>query len=54
MDRPRVLIVDDDDELRTQMRWALNSRYEVLQAEDRASALDVLKREQPGVVTLDL
>ena len=54
MDRPKVLIVDDDDELRTQMRWALNARYEVLQAEDRTGALDVLKREQPGVVTLDL
>jgi two-component system NtrC family response regulator len=54
MDRPRILIVDDDDEVRAQMRWALNSRYDVLLAEDRGSALDVLKRESPGVVTLDL
>src|SRR5678815_4944926 len=54
MDRPRVLIVDDDDEVRAQMRWALNSRYEVLMAEDRASAIDVLQKDNPGVVTLDL
>ena len=44
MERPRILIIDDDDEVRAQMRWALNSRYDVLLAEDRASALDVLKR----------
>ena len=54
MDRPRILIVDDDDEVRAQMRWALTSRYDVLLAEDRSSALDVLKKESPGVVTLDL
>jgi two-component system, NtrC family, response regulator len=54
MDRPRILIVDDDDEVRSQMRWALNSRYEVLLAEDRASAIDVLQKDEPGVVTLDL
>jgi two-component system NtrC family response regulator len=54
MDRPKILIVDDDDEVRAQMRWALNSRYDVLLAEDRISALEVLKRDAPGVVTLDL
>jgi len=54
MDKPRILIVDDDDEVRTQMRWALNSKYDVLMAEDRGTALDVLKKDKPGVVTLDL
>src|SRR5262245_3138432 len=54
MEKPRILIVDDDDELRSQMRWALNSKYDVLMAEDRNSALDVVKKEKPGVVTLDL
>jgi two-component system NtrC family response regulator len=37
MDKPRILIVDDDDEVRTQMRWALNSKYDVLMAEDRGT-----------------
>ena len=54
MDRPRILIIDDDDEVRAQMRWALNSRYDVLLAEDRASAIDVMQKDGPGVVTLDL
>jgi two-component system NtrC family response regulator len=54
MDKPRVLIVDDDDEVRTQMKWALSQQYEVLLAEDRPSALAKLKEHRPIVVTLDL
>jgi len=53
-DKPRILIVGHDDELSTQMRWALKSKYDVLWAENRGAALDVLKRDKPGVVTLDL
>ena len=54
METPRILIVDDDDEVRAQMRWALAPRYDVLLADDRFSALEVLKKEAPDVVTLDL
>jgi two-component system NtrC family response regulator len=54
MEKPRILIVDDDDELRTQMKWALNSHYDVVLAEDRSSALQMLKDEKPSVATLDL
>lgn len=54
MDKPRILIVDDDDEVRTQMKWALNPHYDVLLAEDRPSALQVLSEAKPSVVTLDL
>lgn len=54
MDKPRILIIDDDDELRTQMKWALNTHYDVLLAEDRPSGLEILAREKPAVVTLDL
>ncbi len=51
---PRVLIVEDDDFVRNQMKWALASRYKVFLAEDRPSALEILKNEHPPVVTLDL
>jgi two-component system NtrC family response regulator len=54
VDKPKILIVDDDDELRAQMKWGLNPYYEVLLAEDRASALETVKKEKPGAVTLDL
>jgi two-component system NtrC family response regulator len=51
---PKLLIVDDDDEIRTQMRWALAREYEVLLAGDRASAIDKFSAARPAVVLLDL
>ena len=54
MDKPKILIVDDDDEVRTQMKWALTQQYDVLLAEDRPSALAALKQHRPAMVTLDL
>src|SRR5207247_2015645 len=54
MERARILIVDDDEVLRSQMRWALADQYEVFLAQDRASALQILRSERPPLVTLDL
>jgi two-component system NtrC family response regulator len=51
---PKLLIVEDDENLRTQLKWALAQDYAVLLAGDQRSALQVLDREQPAVVTLDL
>ena len=51
--KPRLLIIDDDESIRSQMKWALIEEYEVLAAEDRPSALEVLRREHPTVATLD-
>jgi len=52
--KPKLLIVDDDDEIRTQMRWALAGEYTVIQASDRASALQQFRLTRPAVVLLDL
>jgi two-component system NtrC family response regulator len=49
-----ILIVEDDESIRTQMKWALQDDYEVLLAEDRVSAMEIIKGERPSVVTLDL
>jgi two-component system NtrC family response regulator len=51
---PKLLVVDDDDDIRSQMQWALAQDYEVSVAGERQSALKVLKREHPAVVLLDL
>jgi two-component system NtrC family response regulator len=51
--KPKLLIVDDDEEIRTQMKWALPD-YEVLSAEDRLGALEVFKTQRPIVTLLDL
>lgn len=51
---PLLLLVDDDEEIRSQMKWALAQDYEVLEAEDRPSALRVFVEQRPPVVLLDL
>ncbi len=51
---PSLLIVDDDEEIRTQMKWGLAEDYEIVQAFDRASALERFRVHKPSVVLLDL
>ncbi len=52
--KPKLLLVDDDAEIRTQMKWALAGDYEVFTAGDQASALDLFRLTRPLVVLLDL
>jgi two-component system, NtrC family, response regulator len=52
--KPKLLIVDDDEAIRTQMKWALSQDYEVHFAEDRRGALEAFKANLPAVTLLDL
>ena len=54
MTKPKLLIVDDVEDIRTQMKWALSEEYEVFEAEDRPSALELFAEHRPAIVTLDL
>ena len=54
MDKTKVLIVEDDEHVAKQMKWALAADHEVFNAEDRLSALELFKKELPVAVTLDL
>ena len=51
--KPKLLIVEDDEGLQRQLRWAYDD-YQVIVAGDRASAIDALRAEEPDVVMLDL
>ena len=51
--RPVLLVVEDDEGLQRQLKWAYEA-YEVVFASDRAAALDQLRVHEPAVVTLDL
>jgi two-component system NtrC family response regulator len=51
--RRRLLVVEDDRGLQSQLRWCFED-YEVLVAEDRESALAQLRRHEPAVVLQDL
>jgi len=49
----RLLIVEDDKGLQSQLRWCFDD-YEVVVSGDRETAIAQLRRHQPGVVLLDL
>lgn len=51
--QPRLLIVEDDPGLQSQLRWSFEG-FEIGLAQDRESALAQLRRLEPAVVTLDL
>jgi two-component system NtrC family response regulator len=50
---PVLLVVEDDEGLQRQLKWAYEG-YSVVCAGDRASAIEALRVHEPAVVTLDL
>jgi len=54
MTNTTLLIVEDDEDIRTQMKWALAADYEVLMAGDRAGAVTAFTANRPTVTVLDL
>lgn len=50
----KILIIDDDQEIGTQMKWALSSDYDLVLAEDREAAVSTFRKEKPVVSLLDL
>ena len=48
-----LLVVEDDVGLQSQLRWCFED-YDVLIAEDRESAVSMVRRYEPPVITLDL
>src|SRR5207253_5836352 len=54
MNKPKLLIVDDDEAIRTQLKYALRDDFTLLFAEDRGGALTTLRAEHPELVSLDL
>ncbi|MFN7030388.1 MAG: response regulator, partial [Sphingopyxis sp.] len=49
----KLLVVEDDPGLQTQLKWAYDD-YQVLIAGDHDAAIELLRAEEPEVVTLDL
>ena len=50
---PVLLVVEDDEGLQRQLKWAYDG-YTVVSAIDRRSAVEALRLHEPAVVTLDL
>ncbi len=54
MDKPKLLVVDDDEAIRTQLKYALRDDFTLFFAEDRRAALAVVAEHRPELVSLDL
>lgn len=52
-DNKNLLVIEDDPGLQKQLRWSFDA-YNVLVAKDRESALAMVRRYEPAVVTMDL
>lgn len=51
--KPTLLVVEDDEGLQRQLKWAYDD-YEVVVVGDRSAALEAVRAHEPAVVTLDL
>src|SRR5213593_258106 len=54
MDKPKLLVVDDDEAIRTQLKYALRDDFTLFFAEDRRAALAAVDEHRPELVSLDL
>lgn len=55
MDKPKILIVDDDPYLRRALKLRLRANhYDTVYASDGSSAIAMAQKEQPNVIILDL
>ncbi len=54
MTKPKLLIVDDDESIRTQLKYAMRDDFTLFFAEDGKTALAALEEHHPRLVSLDL
>jgi two-component system NtrC family response regulator len=54
MEKTKVLVVDDDETIRTQLKYALRDDFTLFFAEDRPQALAAVEEHRPELVSLDL
>ena len=52
--KPKILMVDDEENILKQMRWALDADYDVYTTSLEGEAMNIFEKEKPAVVTLDL
>jgi two-component system NtrC family response regulator len=52
--KPKILLVDDEENILKQMRWALEADYDVFTTSVEGEAMSIFEKEKPPVVTLDL
>lgn len=54
MEKYRVMIVDDEDDIRTVMNQVLSTQYEVVEAADGLDALYKMRYSEPDLIVMDV
>jgi len=49
-----ILLIDDDPDILTQMKWGFKKEYDIITAPDRCAALKLFEKRHIPIVTLDL
>ena len=54
MHHPRILVVDDEENIRHLLRSMLGNKYIVLEAKDGEIAIDIARRNKPDLILMDI
>lgn len=52
--KPKILLVDDEDQILAHMRWVLDSDYEIFTANNETDAFNLFAAHRPSVAVVDL
>ena len=54
MNKEKILLVEDDQGFREQLKWALPTTYDIYEADSLKSSLAISERQNPSVVCMDM
>ena len=53
MNKPKLLVVDDEDEIRSVIKFFVSDQFDVVQAKDGQEALDIFKSQKIEIILSD-
>ena len=54
MEKEKVLVVDDEENIRRLLRSMLGNKYIVLEAKDGKAAIDIVRSQRPDIILMDI
>jgi len=54
MEKKKVLVVDDEENVRHLLRSMLGNKYTVLEAKDGEVAIDIARNQRPDIILMDI
>ena len=54
MEKEKVLVVDDEENIRRLLRSMLGNKYIVLEAKDGKAAIDIARSQKPDIILMDI